>query len=181
MNKTVAACALSATILGGLALSHASELDSSRGSIELRHHVVRITARGKPDAEILRDGDLVIDGDPVALTAAQRALTVRYYLDAHTLAASGEAVGKAGGWLALKVVGSLFSALWHDNSAIVDRTAHSQQMRLKAHLKDLCARMSEVRTVQDRLAAAQPAFAPYAYLRRSDVRKCLKGAGHSRH
>ncbi len=178
MNKTVAAWALSVTVLGNFAVVHASDRDTGHGSIELRHHAVRICARGEPRADILRNGNLLIGGNPVALTPAQRILTLRYYLDAHTVAAAGAAVGKAGGGMGLKVIGSLFSALWHDNSAIVDHTTRSQQRRLEARLKDLCARMSALRAVQDRLAAAQSAFAPYAYLRRSDVRDCLKGISH---
>ena len=182
MNRVIAACTLGAVaLLCGPAVSHASEPDSGRGSIELRHHAVRISSRAKPSANILRNGNLLIGANLVALTPAQRILTLRYYLDARAVAAAGKAVAKAGGWMGLKVIGSLFSALWHDNSAIVDRTAHSQQARLEARLRNLCARMSALRTVQDRLAAAQPAFAPYVYLHRSDVSDCLKGVSRSSH
>lgn len=182
MNKTITTWALcAAALMGGLTVGHALDLTFGRGSIDLRHHEVRIFARGRPSADILRNGDLVIGGHAVALGEAQRALTLSYYHDVHMLAASGEAVGKAGGWMALKVIGSLFSALWHGNSAIVNRTAHSQRMHLQTKLNDLCARMSALRAVQDRLAAAQPAFAPYAYVLRSDVEQCLRGARESSH
>lgn len=171
----------SAVALGALAPGYAAEMNISHGSIELRPHAVLLHAHGKPDARILSDGDLLIDGKAVALTAAGRALTQRYYADAHGVAAAGEAVGKAGGWLALKIVGSLFSALWHGDSAIVDRTAHSQQARLQGRVDDLCGQLSALKTVQDRLAAAQPVFTPYAYIRTADVTKCYRDAKNGSH
>lgn len=180
MNRTIAAWALSATtLLAGTTLVHASMLYNSRGSIELRHDAVRIFARGAPHADIRRNGELLIGGNAVALTPAERVLTLHYYADAHAVAASGEAVGKTGGWLALKVIGSLFSALWHDNSAIVNHTAHSQHARLETRLQALCSQLNNLWVVQERLAAAQPAFSPYTYLSKSDVEECFKSVNDS--
>lgn len=183
MKRTATAWTLGAAALltGALAVGHAAELASSRGAIDLRHHEVRISVRGEPDADIRRDGDLVIGGHPIALSAPQRLLTLRYYRDAHSLASAGMTVGKAGGWLAFKVIGSMFSALWHDDSAIIDHTAHTQAARLKARVEALCTQVSALKSTQDQLAAAQPAFAPYAYIRKSDVSKCFRDARSSDH
>ncbi len=183
MNRTVAVWTLGAATLlaGALAAGHASELADRRGAIDLRHHEVRISVRGEPHADIRRNGDLVIGGHPIALSAPQRLLTLRYYRDAHGLANAGITVGKAGGWLAFKVIGSMFSALWHDDSAIIDHTAHTQAARLKGRVEALCTQMSALESTQDQLAAAQPAFAPYAYIRKSDVSECLKDAKDGSH
>ncbi len=182
MNRT-AAWALSAAILltAGPVVGHASELDNGHGSITVRHAAVRIRGRSGPGAVIRSSGALLIGGRPVPLTAAQRILTLRYYADVLDVAAAGKATGKAGGWMALKVIGSLFSALWHDDSAIVDRTAHAQQVRLQARLERLCRRMSALQTTQNQLADAQAAFAPYAYIRASDVAQCFKDAKDAGH
>ncbi len=183
MKRTIVVWALgaAAVLTGAIVVGHASELASSRGAIDLRHHEVRISVRGEPHADIRRNGDLVIGGHPITLSAPQRLLTLRYYREAHSLASAGMTVGKAGGWLALKVVGSMFSALWHDDSAIIDHTAHTQAERLKKRVEALCTQVSALKSSQDQLASAQPAFAPYAYIRKSDVSKCFRDARNSDH
>lgn len=183
MKRTLAVWTFGTAVLltGAIAIDHASELPSGRGAIDLRHHEVRISVRDAPQADIRRNGDLVIGGHPITLSAPQRLLTLRYYRDARSLASAGMTVGKAGGWLALKVIGSMFSALWRDDSAIIDHTAHTQAERLKKRVEALCTQVSALKSTQDRLASVQPAFAPYAYIRKSDVSKCFSDARNSAH
>lgn len=153
-----------------------ADVSASHGSLSIHDDAVRITVRGAPPASVQSDGNLVIGGRAVTQSAADRALARRYYQDVLTVTAAGKASGEAGAKLGGAIVGSIFSALWNDDSSIIKRTANSGAVGLKAHIEALCAGLKALETAQNALAARQPAFAPYRIVRHKAVTGCLKGA-----
>lgn len=154
------AVTVAALLMGAVPACGAASLADHHGAIHVARHEVRISRDGAPDARVLASGGLLIGRKPLASGAAQHNLCRRYYQAAVAVVSAGEATGRAGGHLAQKVIGSLFSALWHDDSRIVDRTAHTQAQHLQGRVDTLCTRLSSLKAVQDRLAVLQPAFAP---------------------
>ena len=149
---------------------------NTHGSLRVVNNEVRITVRGAPDAYVQSGGGLAIGSRTLTLTPAEQTLAQRYYQDASGLGAAGKATGEAGGRMGIAIIGSLFSALWHDDSSIIDRTAHRGAASIKANVQSLCAELSGLRTTQDALASALPAFTPYRVIRARDVSECLHGA-----
>lgn len=150
---------------------------SGVGSLSLAANNVRISVRGTPDATIESDGRLMIRGQAVPLSAPEQTLAREYYRRARDVINASKATGEAGGRMGLRIIGSLFSALWHDNSAIIDHTAHAQAANVKTHLGALCAQLKALEAAQDELAAEQPAFAGYRVIRNREVTQCVKGMG----
>ncbi len=149
---------------------------NAHGSLSVAGNEVRITVPGAPTAYVQSGGGVAIGSSTLALTPAEQILAQRYYQYASGLGAAGKSTGEAGGRMGIAVIGSLFSALWHDDSSIIDRTAHHGAASIKTHVQSLCAQLSGLRTTQDALASALPAFAPYRVIRDNDVTECFKGA-----
>ena len=181
MNNRVAvwmgaAGAVALAVLSGCT-AHINTM-GDRGTLSIKDNAVRIRVPGKPSAYVDADGGLVIGGQAVTLTPAERALTEDYYGHALGMSNAGAATGEAGGRLGVDIVGSLFTALWQDDSSVIDRTAHRGSARVKADVRTLCTQMDGLVGTQKKLAAVLPAFAPYNIIRERDVRHCFQGAEH---
>lgn len=175
--------AMLALALGALSACspHVATL-SGRGSLRITGQEVRISVSDAPTAYVQSGGGLVIGARTVPLTPGEQTLARLYYHYAIGVRAAGEATGKAGGRLGVAIVGSLFSALWHDNSSVINRTAHAGAATVTASARKLCAQLAGLESVQNTLAAAQPAFAPYRVIRHRDVSHCFTGtAKHGAH
>ena len=179
MNRRIALL-IGALLLPTLAaLSGCTEhisTSSRHGTFAIEGTAVRISAPGVADAYVYASGRLVIARHTVALSSAEQTVAQQYYLHALGISAAGVAAGQAGGRLGVDVVGSLFSALWQDNSSVIKRTAHRGSAKVRADVRSLCAQMAQLAAAQNALAADVAAFAPYRIVRRSDVAQCLRGA-----
>lgn len=144
----------------------------------IRMHAGRISIRDRAGdtAEIEANGALRIAGESVALTPAQRVLTTRYFAQSQVVLFYGKQTGWAGAHMAGSVVGSLFSALFHDDSRIIEDTAHAQAARLDGQVDRLCGAIGAMRATQDQLVARLPAFAPYAAIDPRSVKSCFVNA-----
>lgn len=177
MNCRVPVWIAAAVTLGTLAGCTARVADvSGHGSLTIAANEVRISVPDAPKAYVQSGGGLVIGGRTVVLTPAEQTLARRYYRYALGITTAGKATGVAGGRLGIAIIGSLFSALWHDDSSIIDRTAHAGAANVKTHVRALCTQLAKFEAAQNALAAAQPAFAPYRVVRGSDVSHCIQGA-----
>ncbi|MHB8384862.1 YggN family protein [Metallibacterium sp.] len=145
-------------------------------TIHMHGDRISIRDRGGDTAEIAANGDLRIAGKPVLLTPAQRVLTTRYFTQAQIAMFYGKQTGLAGAHMAGSIVGSLFSALFHDDSRIINDTAHAQTVNLDRHVDRLCAEIGTIRATQDQLVARLPAFAPYAAIDQRSVKSCFVNA-----
>ncbi len=171
----VALCA-ALPLLALAACGHTDET-AGRGSLSIASDAVHLSVRGAPKATIKSDGGFLIGQRTVPLSPAEQALARHYYQDALDIGAAGKATGEAGGKLGVSVFGSLFSAIWHDNSAIIKRSAKQGAAGVAADVRTLCARLAGLEAVQNTLAADQPAFAPYRIIRHKNVTDCRKGTG----
>ncbi len=175
MNRRLWIFICSALPVVALAACSRRNIDGRHGALALGAQAVHISTRGAPRATIDRNGTLLIGGQAIALTPAEQQLARHYYRDARRISSAGAATGKAGGKLGVTIVGSLFSALWHDDSSIVKRRAKQGSAQISADIHALCAHLGDLRSVQNALAAAQPAFAPYRIIHRDAVAKCVHG------
>ena len=145
------------------------------GALHLESGEVVVSARDRPDARVDAQGDLRIGGRPVALTAPQRALFVRYHRDAYALVDSGVAMGKAGAAMAGSVVGTVVSHLLRGDTRDIHSRVDAEAGALRRKAAVLCTQLGALRQDQDAAAAALPAFAPYAVLGPDATRRCRRG------
>lgn len=145
------------------------------GTLHLQDGAVVISARDRPDARVDAQGDLRIGGRPVALTAPQRALFVRYHRDAYALVDSGVAMGQAGAAMAGSVVGTVVSHLLRGDTRGIHSRAAAEAGAIRRKAAVLCTQLGALRQDQDAAAAALPAFAPYAVLGPDAASRCRRG------
>ena len=120
------------------------------------------------------DGSLLIDGQPVVLDAPQRALTVRFYTQAHAIRDDGVAIGKSGAAMAGKSVRSVVRGLTRGNPDDIGPEIEAEARVLEAHAMRLCARVGTLQSVQDELAQAVPAFTPFATISNTHTEACTQ-------
>lgn len=125
-------------------------------------------------AWIEADGSLEIDGQPVVLDAPQRALTVRFYTEAHEIRDDGVAIGKSGAAMAGKSVRSVVRGLTGGNPDDIGPEIEAEARDLEAHAMRLCARVGTLQSVQDELAQVVPAFMPFATIRNTKTEACAQ-------
>ncbi len=179
MNRRIGLLIGVALLPGLAALSGCTEHISTsggRGTFAIKGTTVRISVPGRSNASVHESGRLVIGGRAIALTPSEQTLARQYYQHALGISAAGSATGEAGGRLGVDIVGSLFSALWQGNSAVIQRTAHQGSAQVRADVRALCDQMAELATAQNALADAVAAFAPYRIVRHRDVEQCIRGA-----
>jgi hypothetical protein len=130
-------------------------------------------------AQLTPRGDLIIDGKTVPVTPEQRALLLDYRRQIVAIAESGMAIGVKGADLAGKAVLETFSGLMHGDADAAGKRIDAEGKRLEAEAKQICTRLPAMLSAQDRLAAALPAFKPYANMTHEDIDDCMKGDGVS--
>lgn len=129
---------------------------------------------GLPHAEITPQGGLLIEGKPVATTPQQQRLLKDYRGQLIGIAEAGMEIGAQGADLGLRAAGEALTAVLSGNSDGVEKRVEAQAAGIKAAARQLCGRMPALRASQQRLAAALPAFAPYATMQQSDIDDCAK-------
>lgn len=130
---------------------------------------------GVPRAAITPQGELLIEGKPVAASPEQRALLLDYRGQLLGIAAAGMDIGVQGADLGMQAAGKALKAVLAGNSDDeIEKRVEARTGGIKAAAKQLCARLPALRASQQRLAAALPAFEPYANLQQRDVDDCAK-------
>lgn len=136
------------------------------------HHVHR--AEGLPNAEITPQGDLLVEGKPVAINASQRAQLIEYRGHIIAIAEAGMDIGAKGADLASKAVGEAIGAIFSGDKDGVEKRMEAEGLKIKASAMKLCAQLPPLLTSQQSLAASLPAFKPYATLTQEDINDCGK-------
>lgn len=131
-----------------------------------------------PKAEITPGGELLVDGKAVPTTPEQKRLVLAYREQLLGVAGDGMAIGIEGAKLGMHAAGSALAALAGGQSAddIGKQAEQSVKERIKPQVEKLCARLPELLKTQEALAAALPAFAPYAGMSEADVAGCRDDA-----
>lgn len=129
---------------------------------------------GGKKAEITPKGDLLIDGQPVAETPAQRALVLDYRSHVVGIATAGMNIGMEGADLATKAVAESLKGVFTGNTDDVEKRVDAQADKIRNAAQQLCTQLPAMLASQQKLAEALPEFRPYASMDASDIDDCWK-------
>lgn len=176
MKKTITALSLALSILL-LAACGPGPDDGSQRSTALWGKNITLTATGQPKAEITAKGEFIVGGKAVEVNDAQRALLVAYHRELGGIADAGIATGKEGVKLAGKAVGAAVRGIFSGNPDQIEQEIEAEAKKVEAEAMKICERLPGLYQAQQDLAAALPAFTPYASMDAHDVEDC--GTGHA--
>jgi hypothetical protein len=172
---------------GGLAGMVGAAMDKARAEMEKKNisigsgvhinvngHEINSSDDKLPRAEITPQGDLLIEGKPVAVTPAQRALLLQYRGEIIGVASAGMEIGKQGVDIAGKAVGTAIAGIFNGKSDQAEQEMKAQGDRIEAAAMKLCDQLQPMLETQQELSASLPAFKPYAKLEQSDIDDCRK-------
>lgn len=127
-----------------------------------------------PKAEISPGGDLLIDGTAVTIDAAQRRQVLAYREEILRIADAGIEVGMQGVRLGAEAARGAITSVLSGQSGAFEARMEAEGARIEAEAQKICERLPALLAAQQALAAALPAFQPYATMDASDVEDCGK-------
>jgi hypothetical protein len=131
--------------------------------------------RKLPKAVITPQGSLVISGNPVAATTEQHALLVDYRQRIIDIAEAGMDIGANDADLGVTAAKqAILGAFTGKSDKEIEANIKPQTDQIEAAAKHLCGRLPDMLASQQKLAAAMPAFKPYATMTQKDVDDCNK-------
>lgn len=146
--------------------------DGTASSNALWGQNVKLDATGHPRAEVSAKGDFIVDGKAVPVNDQQRALLVAYHRELGGIADAGIATGREGAKLAGKAVGAAVRGIFSGNPDQIDKQMEAEAKKVEAEAMKICDRLPGLYKAQQDLAAALPAFTPYASMEPDDVTEC---------
>ncbi|WP_421571217.1 DUF2884 family protein [Stenotrophomonas sp. PD6] len=123
-------------------------------------------------AEITPQGDLLINGTAVTIDAQQRALLLDYRKQVEALAGAGMDIGVAGANLGVKAAGEALRGVFSGDTQGIEERVNAEAAKIEASAKQLCNLLPTMMAKQQALAAALPAFKPYATMDQGDIDDC---------
>ncbi|TXH65720.1 MAG: DUF2884 family protein [Lysobacteraceae bacterium] len=140
---------------------------------------------GLPKAEITPKGDLLIEGQPVAIDATQRALLLEYRAAIVKIVNAAIDVGTQGADLAGKAVTEAISGIFSGDQQTfeqrVEKKLEAEAEKIEISAKNICVHLPSLLSSQQKLAAAIPEFRPYAQMTQRDVDECNAESAGIRH
>lgn len=171
-DQSAAAPATSALDTDGIGKTVQEATDKARREISQGNISI---ANGKtPKAEISPQGDLLIDGKAVTVDAHQRALLLDYRKQVESLAGAGMEIGVAGANLGVKAAGEAIRGMFSGDTQGIEARVNEEAKKIEDQAKKLCGLLPAMMAKQQALAAALPAFQPYATMDQSDIDDCGK-------
>ena len=156
-----------------------ANLDSENLSLDGLHFGnddKRETAKRKsqPKGEITPRGDLLVDGKPVAVDAAQRRQLLDYRTQVIGIARTGIDAGEKAAMLAIDATDvSLFRLIVGGMTGSLERRVEASVKRdIEPAVLQICRQLPQLRDSQQALATSVPEFRPYATLDDDDVADC---------
>lgn len=127
-----------------------------------------------PKAELTPDGGLLIGGQPVEVDAAQHALLVEHRRLLEDVVLAGMAIGVQGADIAGTALSGLGEAVFggEEGRRAYEARMEDEARRIKDDARKICVLLPPLHDSQQALAAALPAFAPYATMTPQDVADC---------
>jgi len=141
---------------------------------EITQGNISISNGKSPKAEISPQGDLLIDGKAVAVDARQRALLLDYRKQVESLASAGMEIGVAGANLGVKAAGEAIKGMFSGDTQGIEARVNEEAKKIEDQAQQLCGLLPGMMARQQALAAALPAFQPYATMDQSDIDDCGK-------
>lgn len=145
-------------------------------NINVNGHEIHSKDANLPKAEISPQGDLLIEGKPVAVNAAQRQQLLAYRGRIIGIAEAGMAIGVQGADIAGEaltgVVGAIFGG--KEGGQAFEQRMEAQGKKIEAEAVKLCTQLPGLLSTQQALATSLPAFKPYARMTQEDIDDCGK-------
>lgn len=129
----------------------------------------------EPAAKLSPQGDLLIDGEKVAMDDGQRAIALAYRNALANVAESGARVGLQGAALAGDALKLAAASVLTGDGKTVEEQLKDKTTAIETEARALCAQLPGLLESQRRFAAAVPAFEPYANMTEEDIEKCGDG------
>ncbi len=149
----------------GKSFTHFSVVDDSH---------LAIHARGAADAVISVDGNLRIEGQPIALAPAQQALLKDYFAGIVALRHDAIATGAAGIATAGTAISSVVNGLANGDPDSIGAKVDEKAAKVDAAAAKICVDLASIRLKQDAIASQLPVFRPYALLDAGEVADCSR-------
>ncbi|MBD8873910.1 hypothetical protein [Rhodanobacter sp. DHB23] len=128
-----------------------------------------------PKAVITPQGTLVIAGKPQDATPEQHAMLVDYRQQLIGIASAGMDIGASGADIGVAAAKqAIFGAFTGKSDKEIEASIKPQTDAIQAAALRLCKRLPDMLASQQKLAAAMPAFQPYATMTQKDVDDCGK-------
>lgn len=162
--------ALLATGCSGVATR---EIESAR--VEVHHEPLGMNAKGQPDASIDATGAVKIGSEKLALSDAQKALTLHYREAVVTLV---DLSLDQAAHMTRHVVAKTLFAMMTGRMDAMEQKLEKQGLEL-THNPAFCAALDEVRQRQDRMVQSVVALQPYAHVNQQNVDDCVAGRPYS--
>lgn len=130
------------------------------------------------NVELTPTGDLLINGTSIPLNDSQRAITLQYRKQMIGVAEAGIEIGVQGANLGAKAAGEAIKGLFSGDTDKIEERVNAEAEKIKASAMKLCDQLPALMVTQQQLAAAVPAFKPYAKMDQSDIDDCREGNGN---
>lgn len=157
--------------------SISSALDAVQKRLQDEPITVSHNTPGLAVAKITPQGDFIVDGKTVALTPAQREAVLEYRKQLIAVATQGIAVGKQGAALGLQAASTAIAdALSGKSDDDIHKKVEAQTAEIRQAAEKMCDQLPSMMAEQQKLAAALPAFKPYATMTQSDIDNCRTDA-----
>lgn len=127
---------------------------------------------GSGDAEITPAGDLLIDGKPVAIDAAERELLLAYRGHVAEVAMAGAKIGLQGADLATSAMTQAFRGVIGGDTEGMEARIEAEAEKIAVEALKLCDQLQPMLETQQALAASIPELVPYATMTQDDVDDC---------
>lgn len=125
-----------------------------------------------PKAEISPQGDLLIEGKPVAVDEAQRRLLLAHRANLVAVAQAGIAIGMQGADLGIQAATGALKSVFNGESEEFGKQMEARGQQMEVEAQKICDALPPLLASQQALAAALPAFQPYATMDQADVEDC---------
>ncbi len=147
-------------------------------NVNINGHEVRKPDGNLPKAEITPQGDLLIEGKPVAISAAQRQQLSAYRGQIITIAEAGMTIGAKGADIAGEALGGVVGAIFggKESEKAFEQRMEARGKKIEAEALKLCAYLPVMLSQQQALAASLPEFKPYATMTQEDIDDCGRDA-----
>lgn len=137
-------------------------------------------AGGRDDeagAQITPEGGLLIDGEPVEVSAAERELLLAYREQVAEIAVAGARVGLQGASLATKAVGQAFRSVLSGDTGEMERQIEAEAEKIQVEALKICDALGPLYDRQQAIVAAMPELGQYATMTLEDVDECRSHEG----